>query len=100
MFGLLMLHLERIQFLHQFYKVKLFHLFVEIRYGHIFILFTKLLSSHIKNYISFLIAVHDLGDFRNNFNKGENLGTAKKLNEGYIKFGSYINPLVKIHPIT
>ena len=58
------------------------------------------LPLHIQEHISSLNAVHDLGDFRNNFTKNQNVGNAEKLNEGYINFGSSIHPLVKIHPIT
>ena len=58
------------------------------------------LPSDIQNYTSSLNAVHDMGDFRNTFTKGEKIGRANKLNKGYTKFGSAIHPLVKSHPIT
>lgn len=41
-----------------------------------------------------------MGDFRNSFTINENIGSAKKLNEGFSKFGSAIHPMIKTHPIT
>ena len=54
----------------------------------------------IKKYLNNLNAVHDMGDFRNNFTVNEKIGSANKLNKGYQKFGSAIHPLIKKHPIT
>ena len=58
------------------------------------------LPKHIKNYLENLKAVHDMGDFRNTFTNNEPLGFAEKLNKGFNKFGSSIQPIVKSHPIT
>ena len=58
------------------------------------------LPTHIQNYLSSLKAVHDMGDFRNTFTINEKEGSANKLNEGFVKFGSSIHPIIKIHPIT
>ena len=58
------------------------------------------LPNDIKKYLETLNAVHDMGDFRNTFTKNEAIGRAKKLNEGFKKFGSSIHPVIKTHPIT
>ena len=58
------------------------------------------LSEGMKAEISTLRAVHDMGDFRNNFTVGEADGDAKKLAEGHTSLGSAIHPLVKRHPVT
>ena len=58
------------------------------------------LPTHIKKYLETLNAVHDMGDFRNNFTVGEPIGSANKLNLGFNKFGSSIHPIIKIHPIS
>ena len=58
------------------------------------------LPKNIKNYLENLKAVHDMGDFRNTFTNNEPLGFAEKLNKGFNKFGSSIQPIVKSHPIT
>ena len=58
------------------------------------------LPEGIKTEIANLRAVNDLGDFRNNFIVGEPDGNADKLNQGYLKMGSAIHPLVKRHPVT
>ncbi len=54
----------------------------------------------IKKYLETLNAVHDMGDFRNTFVNNEPIGSAKKLNEGFKKFGSSIHPVIKIHPVS
>ena len=58
------------------------------------------LPQNMKNYLENLKAVHDMGDFRNTFTNNEPLGFAEKLNKGFNKFGSSIQPIVKSHPIT
>ena len=58
------------------------------------------LPKDFSNYLETLNAVHDMGDFRNAYVKNEPFGSAKKLNEGFIKFGSSIHPVIKRHPIT
>ena len=58
------------------------------------------LPNEIKKYLETLNAVHDMGDFRNTFTNNEPIGLAKKLNDGFYKFGSSIHPVIKTHPIT
>lgn len=58
------------------------------------------LPNDLKKYLKNLKAVHDMGDFRNTFVKNEPVGSAQKLNEGYLKFGSSIHPIIKTHPVT
>jgi taurine dioxygenase len=58
------------------------------------------LPKHMKQYLETLKAVHDMGDFRNTFVNSEPTGSAKKLNEGFKKFGSSIHSVIKSHPIT
>lgn len=58
------------------------------------------LPGYLKNYLSSLKAVHDMGDFRNTFTVNEKIGKAKRLNKGFNKFGSSIHSVIKIHPIT
>ncbi len=58
------------------------------------------LPNELKNYLENLNAVHDMGDFRNTFANKESTGSAEKLNEGFIKFGSSIHPVIKTHPVT
>lgn len=52
----------------------------------------------IQSELEELNAVHDLGDFRNNFALGENDGS--KLIEAHQEFGSAIHPVVKTHPVS
>lgn len=56
------------------------------------------LPAGIQSELEELSAVHDMGDFRNNFALGEN--DATKVVEAHQKFGSAIHPLVKTHPVT
>ena len=58
------------------------------------------LPNDMKKYLESLRAVHDMGDFRNNFINEDNIESAHKLNEGYKKFGNAIHPVIKKHPIT
>ena len=58
------------------------------------------LPDDMKKYLESLRAIHDMGDFRNNFINDDNIESAKKLNEGYKKFGSAIHPVIKTHPIS
>ena len=58
------------------------------------------LPDDMKEYLESLRAIHDMGDFRNNFINDDNIESAKKLNEGYKKFGSAIHPVIKTHPIS
>ncbi|MFT5112677.1 MAG: taurine dioxygenase [Parasphingorhabdus sp.] len=45
-----------------------------------------------------LSAVHDMGDFRNNFAVGEK--ASSKLVQAHQRFGSAIHPVVKTHPVS
>jgi len=56
------------------------------------------LPSGIQSELAELSAVHDLGDFRNNFSIGEQ--NAHKLNNAHQSFGSAIHPMVKTHPVS
>ena len=56
------------------------------------------LPAGIQSELEELSAVHDMGDFRNNFSVGETDG--KRLVEAHQKFGSAIHPMVKTHPVS
>ncbi len=56
------------------------------------------LSSGVQSEIEELQAVHDMGDFRNNFTLHET--DAGRLNEAHQQFGSAIHPMVKTHPVS
>jgi len=56
------------------------------------------LPNGIKSELEEMKAVHDLGDFRNTFAKGEIDG--KKINEAHQVFGSAIHPVVKVHSVS
>ena len=56
------------------------------------------LPDGIKSELEQMKAVHDMGDFRNNFATGESDGS--KLVEAHRKFGSAIHPVVKTHPVS
>ena len=58
------------------------------------------LPDDMKKYLESLRAIHDMGDFRNNFVSEDDNESAQKLNDGYKKFGSAIHPVIKTHPIT
>ena len=58
------------------------------------------LPNDIKKYSSKLNAIYDMGDFRNSFFKKKNKNSIKKFNNGYLKFGSAVHPIIKKHPIT
>ena len=45
-------------------------------------------------------AIHDMGDFRNDFTVGEPDGDADALVDAHSNFGSAIHPMVKVHPAT
>lgn len=48
-----------------------------------------------------LEAVHDFGDFRNNFSKSANgQSGADRISEGIARFGHSIKPLIDTHPVT
>ncbi|MDE0310316.1 MAG: TauD/TfdA family dioxygenase [Acidiferrobacterales bacterium] len=58
------------------------------------------LPAGVKSDIAELRAVHDMGDFRNNFTTGERTGNARPLSLAHERLGNAIHPLVKHHPIT
>ncbi len=58
------------------------------------------LPDSIKSEVENLRAVHDMGDFRNNFIQGEPEGDAQKLSEAHLNLGNALHPLVKCHPVT
>jgi taurine dioxygenase len=59
------------------------------------------LSAGIKRDLETMEAVHDLGDFRNNFSEpAEETSAVEYLNYGIQQFGSNIRPLIGTHPVT
>lgn len=56
------------------------------------------LPAGIQSELEQLKAVHDMGDFRNNFTTGET--SPAKLNDAHRQFGSAIHPVVKTHPVS
>jgi taurine dioxygenase len=59
------------------------------------------LSNGMKSDLEELEAVHDMGDFRNNFSQPTNdKSAAERLNEGIARMGHNIRPLIGKHPIT
>ena len=67
-------------------------------------LWTSLISAYeslpqgIQSEIEELSAVHDMGDFRNDFAVGESDG--ERVTEAHQRFGSAIHPLVQTHPVS
>ena len=45
-------------------------------------------------------AVHDMGDFRNDFTVGQPDGDSEVLVDAHRNFGSAVHPMVKLHPVT
>ncbi len=58
------------------------------------------LPEHMKSYLSELEAIHDLGDFRNNFVSSSTLDSSQKLNDAVGRFGHNIRPLIERHPVS
>lgn len=58
------------------------------------------LPAGMKSDLEGLRAVHDLGDFRNNFATGEADMCGEKLTAAHQKFGNALHPIVQIHPAT
>ncbi len=56
------------------------------------------LPAGIKRDLEGMTAVHDMGDFRNNFAVGEDDGA--RLTAAHQRFGSAIHPVVRTHPVT
>lgn len=59
------------------------------------------LSAGMKSDLAELVAVHDMGDFRNNFAFEANGKTAvERLDDGMQRMGQYLRPLIGTHPVT
>jgi taurine dioxygenase len=59
------------------------------------------LPEHMKAYLSTLEAIHDMGDFRNNFVSHSDIETNRQnLNEAVGRFGHNIRPLIQKHPVS
>ncbi len=56
------------------------------------------LPDDMKGYLEGLTAVHDMGDFRNNFAVSET--GSEKLVAAHQRFGSAIHPVIRTHPVT
>lgn len=56
------------------------------------------LPAGLQTEVEELSAIHDFGDFRNNFSIGET--DADKINQAHQEFGSAIHPVVKTHPVS
>jgi taurine dioxygenase len=56
------------------------------------------LPSDMKNHLSGMTAVHDMGDFRNNF--AVNQTTGEKVTAAHQRFGNAIHPVVQTHPVS
>ncbi len=56
------------------------------------------LPEDMKQQLEGIHAIHDMGDFRNNFSVGE-VNTAR-LNDAMQRFGCAIHPVVKTHPVS
>lgn len=54
----------------------------------------------MKKYLETLRAIHDMGDFRNNYMQEDNFESAKKLNRGFEEFGHAVHSVVKTHPVS
>ncbi len=58
------------------------------------------LPEDLKQEVESRRAIHDMGDFRNDFTVGQPDGDASALIDAHLNFGSAIHPMVKIHPVT
>lgn len=60
------------------------------------------LPDAMKTMLEPMTAVHDMGDFRNNFTMGvpEGPGSGAKLNAAMQRFGSAIHNIIQVHPMT
>jgi taurine dioxygenase len=56
------------------------------------------LPEGLKSELAEMTAVHDMGDFRNNFTVGQTSG--ERLMAAHQRFGSAIHPIVQVHPVT
>lgn len=56
------------------------------------------LAEGMKADLEYKAAVHDMGDFRNNFATGEDAG--EKVAKAHGRFGSAVHPVVMTHPVT
>ena len=59
------------------------------------------LPEHMKAYLGDLEAIHDMGDFRNNFVSDTSTEDSRqRLNDAIVRFGQNVRPLIQKHPIT
>jgi taurine dioxygenase len=56
------------------------------------------LPSDMKAHLEGMVAIHDMGDFRNSFTVGET--DAIRLNAAMQRFGSALHQVVQVHPVT
>ena len=56
------------------------------------------LPDEVKAHVAGKVAVHDMGEFRNEFAKGESDGI--KITEAMQRFGCAVHPMVATHPVT
>ena len=56
------------------------------------------LPADMKAHLEGMVAVHDMGDFRNSFTTGEK--DTKRLNAAMQQFGSALHNVVQVHPVT
>ncbi len=57
------------------------------------------LPKGMKSELEGLRAVHDLGDFRNNFSHGDAESCGRELTAAHERFGNALHPIVQIHPV-
>ena len=58
------------------------------------------LPAGMKSDLEGLRAVHDMGDFRNNFSHGDAVTCGEELAAAHQRFGNALHPVVQIHPVT
>jgi len=58
------------------------------------------LPEDLKQEVKSRRAIHDMGDFRNDFTVGRPNGDANALVDAHLSFGSAVHPMVKVHPAT
>ena len=58
------------------------------------------LPSEMKKYLSKLRAIHDMGDFRNDYINDDNNQSSENLNNGFNEFGNAVHDIIKTHPVS
>ncbi len=58
------------------------------------------LPEGMKSDLEGLRAVHDMGDFRNNFSHGDAVTCGEELANAHQRFGNALHPIVQTHPVT